>query len=202
MHHTTPLANTRRLVLVAISFGACAFARSAGAQTPAQATIDPGMTREQVVSHLGTPSGESHSGSFTYLFYENGCGQKCGIDDVVVLERNTVTDAIFRSPKRAYTGISSSPQALLPVPTGRYVPAPIRASSPDDSAHRGGIVFMEPRAAARPPQFTRIIPNRADSARMANGGHSGTGTPGGAPASTTPLSGSPGRPDSSPPPPH
>ncbi|GEM_PF-851995 len=133
------------------------------------ASIDPGMTREQVVARLGEPSAESHRGSFTYLFYDNGCGPTCGTDDVVVLERNTVTDAIFRSPKRTFTGTSAAPEALAPVSTARFAPAPIRAASADDSAHRGGIVFMEPRAPRRPPRYERIVPNRADSARLAAG---------------------------------
>ena len=128
-------------------------------------SIDPGMTREQVEERLGTPSGESHAGSFTYLFYENDCARTCGIDDLVVLERNTVTDAIFRSPRRTYTGISSSPHALQPVPADHFAAAPLRASTADDRAHRGGIVCQEPRAPLRAPQYIRIVPNHADSAR-------------------------------------
>jgi hypothetical protein len=189
MHIISTLTMSRGLALVAVvGLGATARAQPA-------ATIDPGMTREQVVVHLGTPDGESHAGSFTYLFYENGCAQKCGIDDLVVLERNTVTDAIFRSPKRTYTGASSSPEALLPVPTGHFLPEPIHASTPDDVAHRGGIVFMGPRPQARPPQFTRIVPNRADSARLGTGGRAPTpvGTPAGgiAPAGHPDSAGSP-----------
>jgi hypothetical protein len=153
-----------------------ALAPHAGRAQTAVPSIDPGMTRDQVLTRLGEPSAESHWGSFTYLLYDNGCGQKCGIDDLVVLERNTVTDAIFRSPRRTFTGASSSPQALTPVSTAHFAPEPIRASSADDSMHRGGIVFMEPRAPLRPPQYVRITPNRADSARLA-AGHSGPPAP-------------------------
>lgn len=131
-----------------------------------QVTIDPGMTKEQVVERLGAPSEESHSGSFTYLMYDNECGQKCGMDDLVVLERGAVTDAVFRSGKRTYTGQSSSPLALQPSAPSHFAPAPIRASTPDDSAHRGGIVLMGPRPPARPPSYIRLVPNHADSMRL------------------------------------
>lgn len=129
-------------------------------------TIDPGMTKEQVVGRLGAPSEESHSGSFTYLMYDNECGPKCGMDDLVVLERGVVTDAVFRSGKRTYTGQSSSPLALQPSAPSHFAPAPIRASTPDDSAHRGGIVLMGPRPPARPPSYVRVVPNHADSMRL------------------------------------
>jgi hypothetical protein len=137
---------------------------AAGQATPV--AIDPGMTKDQVVERLGDPSEESHSGSFTYLMYDNQCGQKCGMDDLVVLERGVVTDAVFRSGKRAYTGHSSSPLALQPSAPSHFAPAPIRASTPDDSAHRGGIVLMGPRPPARPSSYVRVIPNHADSMRL------------------------------------
>jgi hypothetical protein len=137
----------------------------AGAQAK-PVTIDPGMTKDQVVERLGDPSEESHSGSFTYLMYDNECGQKCGMDDLVVLERGVVTDAVFRSGTRTYTGHSSSPLPLEPSPPSHFAPAPIRASTPDDSAHRGGIVLMGPRPPARPPSYVRVVPNHADSIRL------------------------------------
>jgi hypothetical protein len=155
--------SSHRLCLAALVLAASAPQQVAMAQRAA--TIDPGMTRDQVVGRLGEPSTESHAGSFTYLFYDNDCAQTCGIDDLVVLERNTVTDAIFRSPRRSYSGISSSPQALAPVPADHFGPEPLRASTADDRAHRGGIVFMGPRAPLRAPQYIKIVPNHADSAR-------------------------------------
>jgi hypothetical protein len=147
----------------------------AGAAQATPLSIDPGMTKDQVLDRLGNPSVESHSGSFTYLTYANECGQKCGMDDLVVLERDVVTDAVFRSGKRTYTGQSSSPSALQPavpasVAPARIAPAPIRASTPDDSAHRGGIVLMGPRPPARPPSYVRLVPNHADSARLLQSG--------------------------------
>jgi hypothetical protein len=143
--------------------------RVAAAQTK-PVSIDPGMTKEQVLARLGNPSEESHSGSFTYLLYNSDCGAKCRQDDLVVLERGVVTDAVFQSGKRTYTGQSEQPSALQAAsPTTRIVPAPIRASTPDDSAHRGGIVMMGPRPPARPSSYVRLIPNHADSARFLPG---------------------------------
>ena len=143
--------------------------RAAVAQTQ-PVSIDPGMTKEQVLARLGNPSEESHSGSFTYLLYNSDCGAKCRQDDLVVLERGVVTDAVFQSGKRTYTGQSEQPSALQPASSAaRVVPAPIRASTPDDSAHRGGIVMMGPRPPARPSSYVRLVPNHADSARFLPG---------------------------------
>jgi len=158
-----PSIRAARSGLLVLALGLTASAARAQGSV---AAIDPGMTREEVTARLGQPSEESHFGSFTYLFYDNGCARKCGIADVVVLDKNIVTDAIFRSPKRTFTGVSSSPQALPPVQLGRFTPEPIRAATADDSAHRGGIVFVEPRSPIQPPRYTRIVPNQADSAHM------------------------------------
>jgi hypothetical protein len=140
----------------------------AGAQAKV-AEIAPGMTKDQVLSRLGNPSEESHSGSFTYLMYDNDCGSKCRMNDLVVLEGGVVTDAVFRSGKGTYTGASSPPsvlQAAPAAPAARVAPAPIRASTPDDSVHRGGIVLMGPRPPARPSSYVRLVPNHADSVRF------------------------------------
>ena len=80
------------------------------AQTPA--TIDPGMTRDQVVEKLGAPvSARSYAG-FEYLLYKNGCEKTCGMNDLVVLDSGKVVDAIFRSAARKYSGESSSPRMI------------------------------------------------------------------------------------------
>jgi hypothetical protein len=85
-------------------------ASAAGAQT--SATIDPGMTREQVVAKIGEPlSSRSYQG-FTYLLYKNGCEKKCGMNDLVVLDSGKVVDAVFRAKGRAYSGTSSSPKMI------------------------------------------------------------------------------------------
>ena len=177
MASATRFASSARVAFVSIALALVGPA--ALAQSPKSGTIDPGMTRDEVIARLGMPSGESNTGSFTYLFYDNGCAERCGMDDVVVLEKNIVTDAIFRSPKRVFTGVSSSPQELTPVAAGHTGPQSLRASTPEDSAHRGGIVFAQPHPIAQPPRYIRIIPNRADSARMAQpsaGGVPPTGT--------------------------
>ena len=85
-------------------------ASAVGAQT--SATIDPGMTREQVVAKIGEPlSSRSYQG-FTYLLYKNGCEKKCGMNDLVVLDSGKVVDAVFRAKGRAYSGTSSSPKMI------------------------------------------------------------------------------------------
>jgi hypothetical protein len=157
-----------RWSLVAVLASALA-PRPAHAQA-ASVAVDPGMTEEQVIARLGEPSQTSHAGSFTYLFYDNDCGRKCGMDDLVILERGIVTDAVFRSTKRTFTGASSSPHALPPAAPAHFAPEPIRASTPDDSTHRGGIVLMGPRPPAEPSRYIRVIPRRSDSARMASSG--------------------------------
>ena len=85
-------------------------ASALGAQT--SATIDPGMTREEVVAKIGEPlSSRSYQG-FTYLLYKNGCEKKCGMNDLVVLDSGKVVDAVFRSKGRVYSGTSSSPKMI------------------------------------------------------------------------------------------
>ena len=79
-------------------------------------TVDPGMSREQVVERLGKPIGERATGSYIYLFYRNGCEQRCGMSDVVILENDAVVDAIFRSA-RHFSGSSTSPAGVTPEPT-------------------------------------------------------------------------------------
>jgi len=88
----------------------CVSASALGAQT--STTIDPGMTREQVVAKIGEPlSSRSYEG-FTYLLYKNGCEKKCGMSDLVVLDSGKVVDAVFRAKGRAYSGTSSSPRMI------------------------------------------------------------------------------------------
>jgi len=75
-------------------------------------TVSPGMSRARVVASLGGPSTERSVGEFNYLFYTNACGKRCGMNDLVILRRDSVVDAIFRSNTRHYTGTSSSPMAI------------------------------------------------------------------------------------------
>ena len=77
-------------------------------------TVSPGMNKTQVIAALGQPATARTVGADTYLFYVNSCGRKCGMNDLVILHADSVTDAIFRSPDRHYTGKSSSPMAISP----------------------------------------------------------------------------------------
>ncbi len=78
----------------------------------AQAVIDPGMPKAQVVARLGAPAVERTVGDATFLFYKNDCHRTCGMNDIVVLNKGVVVDAIFRSAKRRYSGVSSSPRMI------------------------------------------------------------------------------------------
>jgi hypothetical protein len=80
----------------------------------ADCTISPGMTRAQVVAALGSPATQRTASEFTYMFYPNTCGRACGMNDLVILKHDSVSDAIFRSPSRHYTGTSSSPVQTPP----------------------------------------------------------------------------------------
>jgi hypothetical protein len=89
---------------------AVAVAASDPGQGPA--TIDPGMSRTQVVAKLGEPMSTRNYEGHTYLLYKNGCERSCGMSDLVVLDSDKVVDAIFRSRGRKYSGTSSSPRMI------------------------------------------------------------------------------------------
>lgn len=76
------------------------------------ASIDPGMSKEQVIAKLGRPISEHSSGPRTYLYYSNGDEKKYGMHDFVVIEDGKVVDAVFRSSAHRYSGRSSSPAAV------------------------------------------------------------------------------------------
>jgi hypothetical protein len=95
---------------LAVAVALSVLANVAHAQTVA--TIDPGMTRSQVVARLGEPVSARQFQSFTYMLYRNGCEKKCGMNDLVVLDSGKVVDAIFRAPGRQYSGTSSSPRMI------------------------------------------------------------------------------------------
>ena len=97
-------------------------ATTAAAQT--SATVDPGMTQDQVVAKLGKPLSEHSFRSFTYLFYKSGCEKTCGMNDLVVLDSGKVVDAVFRSPNRRFSGTSSSPRMISAVEARKGVGAP------------------------------------------------------------------------------
>jgi hypothetical protein len=87
---------------------------AAGVQGAAAQSIDPGMTKSQVIERLGAPAAERTAGAYTYLFYQNGREYTVGMSDLVILQNDSVVDAIFRSAAREYTGRSSSPEGVMP----------------------------------------------------------------------------------------
>src|SRR6266480_5510539 len=100
----------------------CAIAAPGGAQAPK--SIDPGMSEAKVVERIGQPDASRAAGDFKYLFYHNDCIRQCGMDDVVILQRDSVVDALFRSAERTYTGKSSSPRAIPAEVAARTRPGP------------------------------------------------------------------------------
>ena len=84
-------------------------------------TVDPGMTRDQVIAVWGEPMVERGSDNWVYLYFRNGCEVTCGTDDVVLLQDGQVVDAIVRGQGHTYSGVSSSPPgrtAEMTMPTG------------------------------------------------------------------------------------
>jgi hypothetical protein len=103
--------------------------------------VSPGMTRAQVVAALGAPSTQRTASEYTYMFYPNACGRSCGMNDLVILRHDSVSDAIFRSPNRRYTGTSSSPQEVAPETSpraSRPAPKPM-AIRKDDAAAKPAV---------------------------------------------------------------
>jgi outer membrane protein assembly factor BamE (lipoprotein component of BamABCDE complex) len=123
----------------------------------AQASIDPGMTRDQVVGKLGKPTSEHSSGSATFLYYKNGQERKMGMSDMVALDSGKVVDAVFRSGARRYTGRSSSPapvsaEAAIAKGNGGKAPPmnmPAARKSPETK---------KAAAAARAPEAKKAVP--------------------------------------------
>jgi hypothetical protein len=84
-------------------------------------TVEPGMTRDQVVEVWGDPVTERALGAWSYLYFRNGCEISCGTYDVVLLDGGQVVDAIVRGRGHVYAGVSSSPPeraAEFTPPTG------------------------------------------------------------------------------------
>jgi outer membrane protein assembly factor BamE (lipoprotein component of BamABCDE complex) len=118
------MRNFTRLALLMVAVAASA---------SAQASIDPGMTRDQVVAKLGKPASEHSGGSATFLYYKNGQEKKMGMSDMVALDSGKVVDAVFRSSARRYTGKSSSPapvSAEAAIAKGNGGKAPVRKAAP------------------------------------------------------------------------
>jgi hypothetical protein len=80
-------------------------------------TIDPGMGERDVYSLWGPPVGVRRLGEWTYLYFRNGCEYSCGTYDVVFLQNGQVVDVVLRWPGHGYSGQSSSPPGVVPLPT-------------------------------------------------------------------------------------
>ena len=156
----------------ALMFIAAIVAAAPLAAQDAAVVIDPGMTRAEVVERLGKPLNERKSGEHTYLFYRNGCEKSCGMNDLVVLDDGKVSDAIFRSPGRRYSGSSSSPTGVKPAKSqategGDAGVAAVRR------AKRGGIVIARPAEGKTPATVTGVQVVPAEGAAP----NAGTATP-------------------------
>ncbi|HET8713548.1 MAG TPA: hypothetical protein VFM23_07685 [Gemmatimonadales bacterium] len=77
-------------------------------------TINPGMSEREVYELWAAPAAVRRVGSYTYLFFRNGCEYTCGTMDVVTLENGRVVDAIVRWDGHRYSGESSSPPGKVP----------------------------------------------------------------------------------------
>lgn len=116
-------------------------------------TISPGMTRSQVIAALGEPATARTASEYSYLFYANACGKACGMHDLVILRGDSVVDAIFRSPDRHYTGVSSSPEPILartaPKPAPNQKPLAVRKEAKDSTAKAAKPIAPRPAASAK-----------------------------------------------------
>jgi outer membrane protein assembly factor BamE (lipoprotein component of BamABCDE complex) len=113
-----------------------------------EGTVSPGMTRAQVISALGTPATSRTTNEHTYLYYQNSCGRECGMNDLVILQGDSVVDAIFRSPSRHYTGTSSSPNQATPITAARRRATPRTAVAPKATVAAKPAAAPEPKAPA------------------------------------------------------
>src|SRR5450432_2914879 len=172
-------------------------AATSQAQT-ATGTIDPGMSRAQVIERLGKPATVRNYQGSTYLMYSNNCGKACGMQDIVILDHDVVVDAVFRSPNRHYSGTSSSPEATkansrtqrnqpIAVPeqspgvAERVMPSMSRvpADSVKTSTSRPPIDSTKTSTSRPPVDSVRTSTSRppADSAMPAAGGQPAYGKP-------------------------
>lgn len=71
-------------------------------------TIRPGMTADDVRSIFGPPASVRQAGEWSYLYYLNNCPVRCGSDDVVFLQADTVVAAVLRAPYRRFAGPGAS----------------------------------------------------------------------------------------------
>lgn len=162
----------------------CTMAGSAKAQAPR--SIDPGMSQAQVVERFGEPDLSRKSGDFTYLFYRNSCGRACGVDDVVILQKDSVVDVVLRAADRTYSGKSSSPRAIPADVAARTRPGArdVAAEAKATAAPAHDVV----QAGSPKPDATPAAPKKSDSAAAkppAEKSHTSTTPPAAAPRPDT-----------------
>jgi hypothetical protein len=157
----------RPLVLAALLAFAAAPATSAAAQTKDN-IIDPGMSKTQVIEHLGQPQSLKTADTTLYMYYRNGCEKTCGMNDVVILVHDKVVDAIFRDPSRKYTGESSSPNQVSAAQARKTGAAKassgtlkVPPSSPPADAGKAEVIAAPKPKPAPPP--TDSMPMKTDT---------------------------------------
>ena len=101
----------RAALLVLMVLGTAGSLTAQGAAPP---SVRPGMSQAEVAAAWGAPLNTVTRGDFTYLFYQSECLRTCGFQDLVILEKGQVVDAVVRSPNHPYDGISSSPPDRKP----------------------------------------------------------------------------------------
>jgi hypothetical protein len=160
-------------IVVALSLIAAGAAQGQGSDR----SIDPGMTKAQVIEHLGQPAAQRSYDGKTYLLYPNHC-KSCGMQDFVVLENDAVVDAVFRASSRHFTGNSSSPAALTPAEARVHASSTLTVQPP------------APKAAVPAVSTEQAAPQAAPAASPAA---TPVATPAAAPAApaTTPAAAAP-----------
>lgn len=158
------------------------FVVAAAGSASAQASIDPGMSKDQVIAKLGKPTSEHSSGATTYLYYKNGQESTVGMSDMVALDDGKVVDAIFRSSDRKYTGKSSSPAPVsrdaaiakgnggkMPMKTAptTHAAAPVKAPTKAAPEAKKAPETKKPAPAAPPTKRNPEPPKSADAKKIA-----------------------------------
>jgi outer membrane protein assembly factor BamE (lipoprotein component of BamABCDE complex) len=156
----------RPIVIAALcAVAATSFAWTAAAQTKDN-IIDPGMTKAEVIEHLGPPQSVKTSDTLTFIYYRNGCEKTCGMSDVVTLSRDKVVDAIFRDPNRKYTGESSSPNQVSAAQarkTGQAKQSGTLKVPPSSPPSPGKAEVMPAPKPAPPPPMADTTSMKADT---------------------------------------
>lgn len=164
----------RPIVPAVLATAAAALITLAAAAQGRDYTIDPGMTKAQVIEHLGQPQSVKNTDTLTFMYYTNGCEKTCGMHDLVTLANGKVVDAIFRDPKRKYTGQSSSPNMVSAAAAKKEgqsrkggsaapPPAPMAAPAPRDTGHATVMPAIVPKPQPVPAPMDSAAAKKADS---------------------------------------